>query len=471
MNILLTKTDFLSYLSCDKSLWLKKNKPSSYKVTKKSKYEEKLSDEGYKVQNEIQKYLTKKPNAKQYCFEKPYKTSDGLFSQADIVKENHDGTVDLYEVKSSSNITENHIIDSTFQTITMEKSGTKVKDIFIVYINKDYVREDNINISQMMIFELVTNEVRNKIEELNISIKTALNFLNKSTIDETSCSCLELSRSNHCESFEYFNSNIPKYSIYNLPRITKNKIKSFLKDNRFALENIKEDEVTKNQLKVLKSAKLKKPIISKNLITSFFNMVKYPLYFIDYETYSSAIPIFKGVKPHAHIPFQFSLHVKKRINSSEYEHFEFLAENAELPLKLIEYMEKVIGSNGSIFSWHKSFEISRNKEMANLYPDKSNFLNSINIRMIDLEDIFKDGYVDIQFGGSTSIKKVLPVITDLSYDDLEVSNGTDAMSAFIEMIDIKDDIKKIEIRKNMLKYCERDTMAMVKIFEKIKEYI
>ena len=44
----------------------------------------------------------------------------------------------------------------------------------------------------MMIFELVTNEVRNKIEELNISIKTALNFLNKSTIDETRCSCLEL---------------------------------------------------------------------------------------------------------------------------------------------------------------------------------------------------------------------------------------------------------------------------------------
>ena len=137
---------------------------------------------------------------------------------------------------------------------------------------------------------------------------------------------------------------------------------------------------------------------------------------------------------------------------------------------LIEFMEKVIGSNGSIISWHKSFEIARNKNMADLYPDKSDFLNNINIRMIDLEDIFKDGYVDIQFGGSTSIKKVLPIITDLSYDDLEVANGTDAMGAFIEMIDTKDNIKKMEIRKKMLKYCERDTLAMVKIFEKMKEY-
>ena len=99
------------------------------------------------------------------------------------------------------------------------------------------------------------------------------------------------------------------------------------------------------------------------------------------------------------------------------------------------------------------------------------FLNNINIRMIDLEDIFKDGYIDIQFGGSTSIKKVLPIITDLSYDDLEVANGTDAMGAFIEMIDTKDNIKKMEIRKKMLEYCERDTLAMVKIFEKMKEYV
>ena len=134
-------------------------------------------------------------------------------------------------------------------------------------------------------------------------------------------------------------------------------------------------------------------------------------------------------------------------------------------------MEKVIGSKGSIISWHKSFEITRNKEMADLYPDNSDFLNNINIRMIDLEDIFKDGYVDIQFGGSTSIKKVLPVITDLSYEDLDVSNGTDAMGAFIEMIDTKDNIKKMEIREKMLKYCERDTFAMVKIFEKMNEYI
>ena len=158
------------------------------------------------------------------------------------------------------------------------------------------------------------------------------------------------------------------------------------------------------------------------------------------------------------------------MNSLDYDHHEFLSESAELPIKLIEHMEKVISLNGSIISWHKSFEITRNKEMINLYPNKSEFLNNINLRMIDLEDIFKDGYVDIQFRGSTSIKKVLPIITELSYDDLEVSNGTDAMGAFVEMIETRDEIKKANIRNEMLRYCERDTLAMVKIFETIKEY-
>ena len=468
--MILTKTDFLKYLNCAKSLWLQKNKPSFYPTIKKSKYEEKLSEDGYKVQNELEKHLSNETDASKYSFEITYKTSDGLLSIADIIQDNEDGTVNIYEVKSSGNINDKHIIDATFQTITMEKSGAKVKDIFIAHINKDYIRGEFVDISQMIKFSLITNEVRNRINEMNVSIKKALYFLNKPSINETNCSCLELSRSNHCESFEYFNSNIPKPSIYDLPRITKNKIKNFSSDGRYGLESIEEEEVSSKQLKVLQSAKLKKPIITKGLIKSFFDMLEFPLYFFDFETYSSAIPIIKGVKPHSHIPFQFSLHIKKTMNSLDYDHHEFLSESAELPIKLIEHMEKVISLNGSIISWHKSFEITRNKEMINLYPNKSEFLNNINLRMIDLEDIFKDGYVDIQFRGSTSIKKVLPIITELSYDDLEVSNGTDAMGAFVEMIETRDEIKKANIRNEMLRYCERDTLAMVKIFETIKEY-
>ena len=191
---------------------------------------------------------------------------------------------------------------------------------------------------------------------------------------------------------------------------------------------------------------------------------------MDYETFSSAIPIVEGMKPHAHIPFQFSIHIKKDEDSAELEHYQYLAEEAELPLSLIESMERVIYDKGSVVSWHKSFENTRNKEMALLYPDKADFLNSVTERTIDLEDIFKGGYIDIAFGGSTSIKKVLPILVpELTYDSMTVANGTDAMEAFSNIIEWEDNTEKTKLKEDMLAYCKLDTFAMVKIYEKMKE--
>ena len=179
----------------------------------------------------------------------------------------------------------------------------------------------------------------------------------------------------------------------------------------------------------------------------------------------------KGAKPHSHIPFQYSLHVKQGIDDENIQHFEYLANNAELPLKMVESMEKLIGTKGSIVTWHKSFENTRNKEMGILYPHKADFLNDLSARTIDLEDIFKGGYVDIAFGGSTSIKKVLPVIVpELTYEEMEVANGTDAMEAFIRMLEMPNGNEKEKLRKDMLDYCKLDTFAMVKIFNRMREY-
>ena len=87
-------------------------------------------------------------------------------------------------------------------------------------------------------------------------------------------------------------------------------------------------------------------------------------------------------------------------------------------------MQEDIGPAGSIVSWHKSFEETRNRELAERYPNKADFLNDLNDRMVDLEDVFKSDYVDARFDGSTSIKKVLPVVCPhLDYKELVVQDG------------------------------------------------
>ena len=145
-------------------------------------------------------------------------------------------------------------------------------------------------------------------------------------------------------------------------------------------------------------------------------------------------------------------------------HKEFLEREARLPLPLVEQMQTDIGAVGSLVSWHASFEKARNREMAERFPNKSDFLTGINDRMLDLEDVFKADYVDARFDGSTSIKKVLPVICpELSYADLDVQDGASAMESWMQMV--KADAEEAEqISNALLSYCERDTFAMVEIY-------
>ena len=141
-----------------------------------------------------------------------------------------------------------------------------------------------------------------------------------------------------------------------------------------------------------------------------------------------------------------------------------------MPISLIEHMQKHIGDVGSIVSWHASFENTQNRNMAVMYPAKHDFLHGLIDRTVDLEDLFKEGYVDINFQGSTSIKKVLPVLVpELDYAGMDVTNGTDAMEAWKRLISLPAGQAKDDLRKSMLEYCELDTLAMVRIFEVMEE--
>jgi hypothetical protein len=190
------------------------------------------------------------------------------------------------------------------------------------------------------------------------------------------------------------------------------------------------------------------------------------VYFLDYETYASATPIINDARPHAPIPFQYSLHIKRSPDANNLEHVEYLADEAVMPIAMIEHMQKHIGDVGSIVSWHASFENTQNRNMAVMYPAKHAFLHGLVERTVDLEDLFKEGYVDINFKGSTSIKKVLPVLVpELDYAGMDVASGTDAMEAWQRLVNLQSGEEKDELHKTMLAYCELDTLAMVRIFE------
>jgi hypothetical protein len=213
------------------------------------------------------------------------------------------------------------------------------------------------------------------------------------------------------------------------------------------------------------------PHIDTDEIKSFLKGLKYPLYFMDFETFATAVPIYNGTRPYQNIPFQFSLHVITKPGAM-IEHYEFLAEGKDDPRPaFLAELKQDIGPKGNILVYYEAFEKSRLKELAKAFPEYQAWVDSIIGRIVDLNVPFRDfSYYHPQQLGSSSLKQVLPVLTDLTYDDLEIGEGTTASLKFMEAaFGNISEVERQKIRANLLIYCGQDTEAMVRIIERLDE--
>lgn len=465
-----TKTDFIQYLNCPKSLWLLKRDLENYPHGEFSAFMQKLVREGYEVERYVRQ-LFETAGDRSVTFQRIFETEDGLFARADAVEQTGNGETVLYEVKSSTSVKtdnqHNHVKDACFQKVCAERAGQNIDRVYLVHLNGEYVRAGDVVPENLLVFADVTDQVAAISAETVAEIDKALAFL-ATEIDRDGCSCVELSRSNHCDTFTLFNPGVPTPSIYSLPRLSAKKRKDFLSKGVLGLDGVADDSpLSESQPLVVQAAKSGEPQVNATGIRAFLSRLTFPLYFVDYETFASAVPLIDGASPHKHFPVQYSLHILK--DDGTLTHREYLAREARMPVGLIEQMQADIGPDGSIVSWHASFEKMCNREMAKSFPEKAEFLNDLNDRMVDLEDVFKTDYVDARFDGSTSIKKVLPVVSpDLDYSRLDVQDGSSAMEAWVRMLNNEPDEAE-RIARALLSYCERDTFAMVKIYRFLSE--
>lgn len=462
----LTKTDFIQYLNCPKSLWMLKHEPDLFPRVEFSAFLQKITREGYEVEGYVRDFFNQH-GGRVVNYQSTFETEDGLFARADALERTQDGQVILYEVKSSTrvktDVAHNHLKDACFQKLCAERAGQVIDRVFLAHLNGTYVRLGEVDPTQLLSFVDVTDAVTGMMEETAGEIDAALALIRQVELNQEGCTCLHKSRSNHCDTFSMFNPKIPLPSIYSLPRLSA-KQRVHLVDMRiFDLLEVPEDfPLTLVQARVVLAAKGRTPQINLEGIRDFLEGINFPLYFLDYETYASAIPLFDRTSPHKHFPVQYSLHILEADGALGHE--EYLEQDARLPDQLITRLQSQIDSEGSILAWHASFEKSQNLEMARLFPGDSEFLEGLNDRIVDLEEPFKMDYVDVSFDGSSSIKKVLPVVCPkLNYNDLEVQDGSSAMEAWERMIAAEPDEAE-RIANALLEYCERDTFAMVEIY-------
>jgi len=503
---MLTKSDFIRYLQCYKYLWLYKNR----KDLIPPEYEERFAQifgEGFKVEDYAYKLF---PNG-QDAYDEDFKTAISkskdliskktlvifqptisgreLFSRADIIKYNPKKDCwDIYEIKGSVSVKDLYIADLAFQKVCLETNGLKLGKLFIIHVNKAFVKKGEIKPEKFLTIAEITQEVDDLVKETRKQIKEALLVLQKA--QEPQIRILkQCSDPYECMFTDYCWKDVPANSIYNLAgRLSEEKLEHLLDEGIISIKDIPEGFL-KSQRAILHHQAVKHNIVhlEKEEIKKDLAKLQYPLYFLDYETYgfSAAVPLFDGYHPYQNMPFQYSVHVLPK-PKAKLQHYEFLADKyADPALDLAKALSKIIKSKGNVIAWNASFEMGCNEEMGKRYPKYKKFFQSVNKRMYDLMMIFRNGYyVHKDFQGSASLKKVLPVLVPkLSYQKLNIHEGGTASDSWREMIEpISPNLvdkhalsqaegEKGQIYNDLLKYCELDTLAMVEILKALEKVI
>ena len=493
MKQLLSKSKYLLGLQCPSLLWTaindKEKMPEPDKSTQhkfktgtlvgelaKKRFIDGIDisvEDFMKNLEETQKLMKKRNPLFEAGFKVEFSKGNEIFSRVDVLVPIRTDEWDIVEVKMGTEVKDVNLEDVSFQKYVLEKAGIKIRKCFLMYINNKYVKEGEIEVSELFVPTEITEEIKEvgkgidkRIENMFkvISAKEKPNIcLGKYCHDPYECAL-----KSGCWSI------LPKENVFDLYRGGKKSFNLYeqgiihIKD---IPSGIKLTDIQKIQRDC---AQCGNPHIKEKEIKKFLDGLNYPLYYLDFETINPAIPKFDGMKPYQQIPFQYSLHVQKK-KGGKCEHISFLADGTDDPRpKFMQSLKDNLGNKGDIIVYNESFEKSRIKECAEAFPEFKEWGVGILSRIKDLLVPFRTFcYYHPDQCGSASIKKVLPVLSDLSYKDIEIANGGDASVEYERVTfdpSVSEEDKK-RVREALEKYCELDTRAEVEIVDRLNEIV
>lgn len=490
-NTGLSKSLVLKGLQCHKALWLKKN-PPDFHLAPRPELEarfaagnevgvlaQQLFPGGVEVPYEGLPFAAQLARTKQLIakgcnviYEASF-SRGGVFVKVDILVRDEsvgnsggDGeSWQIYEVKMGTSVKEVNLDDVATQYHVLTQCGLNISAAYLTHINNHYKRHGELDVQQLFRSEDVTAEVvelQAQLPEQLDQLRDTLRLDEEPTIDIGPWCTAPF----ECDYIPYCWQHIPNNSIFDLRGRGINKF-AYYHQGVTKLEDLPIEALNPAQRFQLEATLNQQDTTDIPAIREFVESLWYPLCHLDFETFDTPIPPFNGVRPYQKIPFQYSLHIQQQAGA-EPQHYEYLATataHFDPRRELAEQLIAEIPAEACVLTYNQAFEKSVLRELAELFPDLA---EALQLRIDNVRDLmvpFKKRHLyRWQMAGSYSIKAVLPaLVPELSYKRLSIGDGQMAMVAYRAMCDELDLVTLAEIRKDLLAYCELDTLAMVRI--------
>jgi hypothetical protein len=356
---------------------------------------------------------------------------EGLLCAVDILVKRPDGWY-AYEVKGSTRVKDVFVMDAAFQYHVITGAGLPLQQISLIYINNQYVRKGALVLNELFTTTAITEQVKEYSTFLQAKSAELLQVVANKLQPPVVAAGDQCTKPYRCDFFSHCN---PKAGL--------------------AVEEMGEPEVDLVELK------------------SFISTLQYPIYYMDFETWSQAVPQFDGHWPFRQVCFQYSVRVQHKHTAILEEH-GYLAKDISTPsADFINNLLTVLGEEGSIIVYNATFERSRLLDFVRDNPLWEPAIDRVIGRMVDLMEVFrkKQYYLPVM-GYGYSIKSVLPALfPEEGYEGLAISDGMEAANAFYQLNQENNPEKIRATRAALEAYCSMDTLAMVKIIDHIRKCI
>jgi hypothetical protein len=395
--------------------------------------------------------------------------ANGCCCRVDILAPALDDAWDLIEVKSTTAAKDVHLPDLAFQTWVLAMAGIKIRRCLLMHINSSFVRSGPINPEQFFTHVDLTDQVSNLAQTVEDSLDDMFSVIRRQQSPEVKIGP-HCSDPYPCPLQDKCWSFLPEQNVTTLYRAGQKAFK-LLADDRLALKDIPADyRLTASQTIQREAAVTGEAQVDRPAIAAFLSQLKYPVSFLDFETFSTAIPLLDGVRPYQQVPFQFSLHIVRSAGAKA-EHFEFLAEGRNDPRpEFMRRRQAGLPQAGSVVVYNAAFEKARLAECSEQMPEFKAWQRKAERRMVDLLLPFRGfRYYHPNQQGSASMKAVLPVLTGRSYAGLEIQEGGTASMEFLRVTfgDVPE-AERRKVRGQLARYCGQDTEGMIWIVEALE---
>jgi len=360
------------------------------------------------------------------------------------------------EVKSGTEVKDKYVFDALVSTDRAKRAGLNVDKVSLVTLNRNWRLGDHpVNLFQY-------TDITERIQGFEM-----VEFLSLTYSALQNAKVPTASLVSGCWKCEYFSSCFGEveYPVTLLRRLGESRISELSQQGVVDIRNIPADfDLTNGQRETINSALNGQEHVNLDLLEELLGGLEEPVRHLDFEWASFAVPLHTNVAPWGAVTTQYSIHLE--VNDG-LEHAEYLSESeGDGRRELVEKMIQDVGEEGSIVVYSIAAERSRIRDMARLFPDLSNELSAIEMRLFDLQPLVKRCLIYPQFFGKSSLKLVSLIVPGFGYDSLDIDNGEDAMGAMNLMIRGKIDAGNVPVlRERLLRYCERDTEATVRILQ------